>query len=71
MSDRWEVMRVPGSLMRDTHAMPEGWEPFAASTEGIWLRRRVIPAVTKPIPHGVLSAKELAEIQRQQVRNYE
>lgn len=59
---KWEVTHV-----RAHEDIPEDWEPFAVTethelAPRLWLRRRVVPVETKPVPHGVLSAKEMAAL---------
>lgn len=58
MTEQWEVRWVEARDTGGDPTLPAGWEPFAAVSGGLWLRRRVVPAVTRPVPSGVLSARE-------------
>lgn len=40
MTEQWEVMWKSSAFPNQTVA-PPGWEPFAGTERGIWLRRRV------------------------------
>lgn len=63
MIDQWEVRWI--DARRDEPILPEGWEPFAAVSGGLWLRRRM---ETVSVSHGrgrTLSAQEVAARRRQ------
>lgn len=63
MSDQWEVRWI--DARGDEPILPEGWEPFAAVSGGLWLRRR---RETVSVSHGrgrALSNEEMARRRQQ------
>lgn len=55
MSEQWEVLGCT-----QAYNLPEGWEPFAVTNDVIWVRRRVVRVIDRPLPRRVLSEKEMA-----------
>lgn len=68
MSDvQWEVRWISAARPGQTE-IPRGWEPFAGTECGIWIRRRVITDDVNPLPRGILTAEEQAA-RRQELEN--
>ena len=64
MPEQWEISRV---TFYDGLVLAEGWEPFAASGYVVWVKRRVVAEMVRPLPASVLSAEERAVLRRRQV----
>lgn len=58
---RWQVRFFPASHDVATELWP-GWEPFAATETGVWVRRLYEAGENVGLPVGVLSAGEAVEL---------